>query len=458
MSMLHYAAITEEGEVLGIERTAEDAAELAMDRRPDNVVEVEEVDETRQNPEPAFRGLPGGGFAQKAFEATGIGLIPPSAAEIDLNAAKDQLKPYFDWLRARHAGSTVKAYNTVSGITKAWIGQNYKTSKEHPETPSKVMGLTLSPHELVYQIASMPGKYGKHFTDRLKRELPARAPGFTFCKGASAECKQSCLMYAGQNAAAVYNTHRKAMQSVCLMREPEAFMRVLVAAIQQHECVAPTEGYKPFVRLNVLSDIPWEMHAEWLFDLFPRIQFYDYTKVPGRFTPANYELTFSFSGQNEQYCRQEMENFARKVAVVFVAMKPKGKGWVAWKKSRGTPIPLPDEFWGVPVIDGDISDVRPLDRYAPGVVALRWKSPSLKKSGLKKDPIKQLEENIKAGPGVKKGREVTFVTPTYVVDGEARLERSNPPWTTPNPDRLQFLITAATPRFEVIDQDVAAAE
>ena len=31
------------------------------------------------------------------------------------------------------------------------------------------------------------------------------------------------------------------------------------------------------VRLNTTSDIPWEIHK--IFDLFPRVQFYDYTKI-----------------------------------------------------------------------------------------------------------------------------------------------------------------------------------
>ena len=61
----------------------------------------------------------------------------------------------------------------------------------------------------------------------------------------------------------------------------------------------------------VLSDIPWEnvivlkaFHTlknrvlEWnIFDLFPKIQFYDYTKAPTRHKlPENYHLTFSYSG------------------------------------------------------------------------------------------------------------------------------------------------------------------
>lgn len=481
--MLHYVAIADDGEVLGIERTATAAADIAMDARPDNIVQVEEIDETRSNPEEfAGRSMPGSRFAELSFQATGIGLIPPSVAEMKLEDAKETLKPYFNWLRARKSGSPVKVYNTVSGMTKAWIGQNYKTSKTAPEArlaePTKVMGLTLTPHELVYQLAHMPGKYTERFTDKLKALLPARPAGFTFCKGASEQCKQSCLMYAGQNAAAVYNTHRKAIQSVCLMREPKAFMRVLIAAIQQHECIAPTEGFKPMIRLNVLSDIPWERHAEWLFEMFPRMQFYDYTKVEGRVTPPNYELTFSFSGSNLDGCKREIADHGRKVAVVFIAHKPKNKSsWQAWKKTRSksTPIPLPDRFWELPVIDGDVSDVRPFDRLTlaerfgmrdyrgPAIVGLRWKSPSFKKSGLKVDPIKQLDEELKAGVGAK-DRKVTFVIPTYVVDGKATLFeeggfplRSNP-WTRPNPNEEQFLITAATPRFEAIEQDVALPE
>jgi hypothetical protein len=365
--------------------------------------------------------------------------IPSSAAEMDLAEAHERVKGYFQGLQSR-AGSNVKVYDSVSGTVDAWIGQNYKTEKEHPEQKSKVMGLTLTPHELVYQIARRPGLYNRKFTARLKEALPPKPHSFTLCAGSNEFCRDSCLVHTGQNSGPIYNTHRKAMQTAVLLNEPEAFMRILLAAVQKHECVAPAEGYHPYMRLNVVSDIPWERITPWLFERFRTLQFYDYTKVAKRKPPSNYELTFSFSGDNLRQCQREIEDHGRKVAVVFLAKRwgkkkgVKGKSWVPiWK---GDNRPLVPTFWGLPVLDGDVSDVRPLDRVSPAIIALRWKIPSGQRAGKYVDPT------------LKK---FTFVTPTYVVDGEATIDE---PWSRPNPDREQYLVAAATPRFESIIQTV----
>ena len=153
--------------------------------------------------------------------------------------------------------------------------------------------------------------------------------------------------------------------------------------------------------------------------------------------PDNYDMTFSFSGTNEKLCKQEIQEHGRRVAVVFLANKEKGNRWEAWKRSgKGMKIPLPPKFWGLDVIDGDVSDVRPIDP-APSIVGLRWKSPSGARAGIYVDP---------GSP------EFTFVVPVYVVDGKAKLTQN--PWTRPNPARDQWLVAAVTPRFQPIRHDV----
>jgi hypothetical protein len=182
----------------------------------------------------------------------------------------------------------------------------------------------------------------------------------------------------------------------------------------------------PLVRLNVFSDLPWEMMAPGLFDDFRNVQFYDYTKVPGRVVPDNYDITFSYAGtkRNVDSMDHEIRDLGRRVAVVFAASglkrlyevsykvgqvrvtkrsdqkkkldalallhgtstrklgmtevpkrvqymrrKPEGKRPVAFSAK------LPSTFIGLPVIDGDESDMRPYDTE-PSVVGLRWKTPA----------------------------------------------------------------------------------
>jgi hypothetical protein len=101
----------------------------------------------------------------------------------------------------------------------------------------------------------------------------------------------------------------------------------------------------PMVRLNGTSDIRWEREAPEVFAEFPSVQFYDYTKIPTRRDlPANYHLTFSYSGANERYREfwRAAVDAGLNVAVVF-------------RKD------LPDTFLGLPVVNGDESDIRPYD-------------------------------------------------------------------------------------------------
>jgi hypothetical protein len=135
------------------------------------------------------------------------------------------------------------------------------------------------------------------------------------------------------------------------------------------------------VRLNVFSDIPWELVFPELFEIVPGV-YYDYTKVPWRTPAPNYDLTFSYSGRNFGQMQEELER-GRRVAVVFLAKRHK----------------LPSTFMDMPVVDGDISDARPLD--PPGViVGLSYKVP------------KKYGEKVRVST-----TDNVFVVPVHEIDG-----------------------------------------
>lgn len=205
----------------------------------------------------------------------------------------------------------------------------------------------------------------------LANKLGAGLPLRTLCVGSSAACRDSCLVYTGQNSqqSAVAAKKRKL---VAMYREPVAFLRMLVAAIDLHMCRCNAAQKWPLVRLNLLSDIPWEVWTPWLFEQYSRVQFYDYTKVFGRKPPPNYDLTFSYSGGNETLARRALDQGMR-IAVVFVKAGHDRKGEVVYnQENRKSPTVLPTRFWGHQVVDADTTDIRPLD--PPGVVCgLRWK-------------------------------------------------------------------------------------
>ena len=121
-------------------------------------------------------------------------------------------------------------------------------------------------------------------------------------------------------------------------------------------------GMTPLVRPNGTSDIPFEnilvLDGKTIFQLFPDVQFYDYTKHPARKlegkTAGNYDLTYSFSAVTPKPISikglQNPDN--KRTAVVF------------HKRDE-----IPTSFRGWPVVDGDDTDVRHIEP-ARVVVAL----------------------------------------------------------------------------------------
>jgi hypothetical protein len=196
--------------------------------------------------------------------------------------------------------------------------------------------------------------------------MPAEQGGTQLCPMAkTAGCEKACLFTAG----------RGAMNSVMLSRlrktlyfnqYRDLFMAQLSREIAAQSVKAKRQGYKLIVRLNGTSDIRWEniklplVTAPTIFDVFPDIQFYDYTKIANRKNvPANYDLTFSYSGVEayQPFVAKAVANGDR-IAVVF-----RDRAIVNAMLANG------DTFLGLPVVDGDDSVGRHLDPKG-AVVAL----------------------------------------------------------------------------------------
>src|SRR5574344_1672148 len=113
------------------------------------------------------------------------------------------------------------------------------------------------------------------------------------------------------------------------------------------------------VRLNGTSDIsPVDMalNGKNILEIFPDVQFYDYTKIFDRYFLTeqynNYDLTYSFNGYNWELCKRALKMNMR-VAVVFENE-------------------LPDTFDGFKVINGDNYDMRYVDPKN-AIVGLKFK-------------------------------------------------------------------------------------
>jgi len=155
---------------------------------------------------------------------------------------------------------------------------------------------------------------------------PYKLSGVNLCPMAEkAGCINGCLNTAGRG---VFNNVQEARlnRSKLFNSDQEAFMLKLVDEIILLSAKAKRLGIKAAVRLNGTSDIQWEkIKFKWfnkdqtIFDIFPNVQFYDYTKIPNRSNlPANYDLTFSYSGKKDfqKYNERAIKNGVR-IAAVF---------------------------------------------------------------------------------------------------------------------------------------------
>lgn len=181
---------------------------------------------------------------------------------------------------------------------------------------------------------------------------PAKSSGYEVCGGRTKECTAACLNMSGHNrmdAKREKINQSRIKKTKLFFEEKEFTVRWIIQEIRNGIKKAALHGYKFSVRLNNTSDIsPEDFYIVEnnvklnLLQLFPGITFYDYTKIPGRIELLtkypNYDLTFSFNGENMDICEAMLRRNVR-IAIVFNGV-------------------LPDTFMGHPVINGDLYDMR----------------------------------------------------------------------------------------------------
>ena len=141
---------------------------------------------------------------------------------------------------------------------------------------------------------------------------PADLSGREVCPKRTAGCTSACLNTAGRGGmfkkGETTNMIQKARirKTQYFFEDRNAFMLDLAYDIQKAIRFAEKQGLIPVIRLNGTSDLSWEKYevpvfcTRNIFELFPTVQFYDYTKVLGRkvFHLSNYHLTFSRAESN----------------------------------------------------------------------------------------------------------------------------------------------------------------
>lgn len=175
---------------------------------------------------------------------------------------------------------------------------------------------------------------------------PHNIGGRNVCPKSTEGCRSSCIFtYGFGRFSSVQDARLR--RKLYYFNDRKNFLRQLEGEILIEAARARADNFKFAVRINGMSDIP-SLAIE-MARRVPDVQFYDYTKIHKTLRrsdlPANYHLTFSRSGDNDAECRAAIK-LGYNVSVVFPVKEMKR---------------LPERFFGLPVTEGDSSDLRFLD-------------------------------------------------------------------------------------------------
>jgi hypothetical protein len=186
---------------------------------------------------------------------------------------------------------------------------------------------------------------------------PADVSGYNTCPKATAGCKSACLNTAGRGGMFKKGENTNVIQEArkrktrMFFENRSEFMQQLVKDIRLGIKQSRKVGLIPVFRLNGTSDIAWEKYevegARNIFELFPDVIFYDYTKLLNRKISniKNYSLTFSAADGNDSDVKKAIQQ-GYNIATVFGIKKTES---------------MPESYMGLPVFNGDDSDLRFLD-------------------------------------------------------------------------------------------------
>lgn len=187
----------------------------------------------------------------------------------------------------------------------------------------------------------------------------ANSLGKNVCSHASKGCIASCLVGSGMGG--MYEGVKKGR-----IAKTEYFLSSRIEFLEQiknevAKAVTKNEGKAIVtIRLNGTSDLPYENFRVFegsknIFEMYPNVQFYDYTKNHTRFDkvlPKNYHLTFSKSETNTSKAFDLLKR-GFNVAMVFDH--------------------TPTTHEGFEVVNGDENDLRFLDKQGV-IVGLKYKN------------------------------------------------------------------------------------
>lgn len=181
--------------------------------------------------------------------------------------------------------------------------------------------------------------------------------GYDVCEQASPQCKAMCLYTAGRG---VFTNVQQARinRTKLFFEKNKEFLELLFKEITIFEAYCKEHEVQGNVRLNGTSDLNFInlviKDDKDIFQLFPELNFYDYTKDYSRETSYdNYYLLYSRTEETSLETVRSLVDADKNVAVVFDE--------------------VPEEWHSIKVINGDINDLR-LNDESGVIVGLKAKA------------------------------------------------------------------------------------
>ena len=187
----------------------------------------------------------------------------------------------------------------------------------------------------------------RKFLTKILHLAPGNLSGWQVCSSASAGCLAACLNTAGRGRMDSVQKARIA-RTAFWFNDREAFKALIIKELTAFVKRCDKLESSPAIRMNGTSDLFWEAVFPELFDTFPMVQFYDYTKHVKRCRadyalPSNYHLTFSRSESNDAQCLEVLAAGRVNVVAVFDGKE------------------FPKTYWDYPTYSADDDDLRFLD-------------------------------------------------------------------------------------------------
>ena len=193
---------------------------------------------------------------------------------------------------------------------------------------------------------------------------PEKLSGYNVCPFSTKGCRAACLYTSGRAKVFGKINEARLVKTKMFFEEPERFMKILFKEIESAYKLWTKKGFDFAVRFNGTSDLDvTNLNGYNLPELYPHIQFYDYTKNPNLQSKYdNYHITYSYSPENQHLWDKVSSKIHAGVNVAMVFYPA-----------------IPEEYKGFKVINGDETDLRFKDEKNV-IVGLKYKRTKTEKN------------------------------------------------------------------------------